>query len=155
MTITVSHTLLAYLLALKDYSASLSPKDRENLQAFSREFRLYPNELENYIEPLLRDKIAENDQLNQLFQTYQKKLSQHTDIPSNLLPDSANFNQLKQPLNSDLMSKSSIPNIPDDTTPEGQAEILNNSVILISQSEQPEKSANQLDWVNKLKQWLG
>lgn len=158
MSVTINHTLLAYLLALKDQSVALSTSDKENLQEFAKEFRSsHPDELESDIEPLLKETIAENGQLNQLFQTYHQKLSLLTEIPPNLLPNFDSLNQLEQQLNnqSSQLAKSDIPDIPDDTTPEGQAAILNNSVILISESEEPEKSTEQLQWIDKLKQWLG
>ncbi|HAC66106.1 MAG TPA: hypothetical protein DCF68_21875 [Cyanothece sp. UBA12306] len=156
MTVTSKYILLAYLLSLRDYSESLTPKDKENLNEFAKEFRAYPQEWESHVEPFLMAKIAENPQLNQLFTTYKDKLNQSDKIPLDLLPNLDSFYQLEKTLNSNPLqqARSEIPNLPDDTTPEGQAELLNNFAILISESEQPENTANQLTWLDKLKQWL-
>ena len=153
---TFNHTLLAYLLSLRDYGQSLTPQDKQNLHTFAKEFRLYPDEIE-YVERFLVKKIAENPQLNQLFQSYQNKLDHSDDIPPKLLPKLENLNQLAINLqnNSCGIAKGEIPLVENDTIPEGQELILHNSVILISESEEPNKLTDKLTWIDKVKQWLG
>ncbi len=154
---TFNHTLLAYLLSLRDYSQSLTSKDKQNLDKFAKEFRLYPDDIESHIEPLLMEKIAENTQLNQLFQTYKNKLDNSGEIPSDFLPKLGNLLELETSFKNNFVriSKGDIPDIEDDTTPKGQELILHNSVILISESEEPEKVTDNLTWIDELKKWLG
>ena len=73
-----------------------------------------------------------------------------------MLPKLNNFYELEKSLKSESnkKSKTKLTNIPDDTTPEGQAKILNNFAIIISKSEEPENVTNTLTWIDKLKQWL-
>lgn len=158
---TFNRTFLAYFLSLRDYSHSLTSQDRENFLKFAEQCDIYRKQLESsqiqtVLIELLKEKISENSELNQLFQTYETKLNQSGEIPSDLLPKLNNFYELEKSLKSesDKDSKSKIPNLPDDTTPEGQAEILNNFAIIISKSEEPENVTNTLTWIDKLKQWL-
>lgn len=161
MTLTFNNTLLAYLLSLRDYSQSLTPEEKKNFQEFAKQFRTYTDRLEySEIETFLRDslieKIAGNTQLNQLFKTYQNKLANSEEIPSEILPKLENLIQLETSLQNNFIRirKGEIPDLEDDTTPEGQELILHNAVILISESQQPENIPEQLSWIDKLKQWL-
>lgn len=157
---TFNHTLLAYLLSLKDYGQFLTSKDKQNLHTFANEFSLYPDDIE-YVERFLVEKIAENPQLNQLFQNYQNKLDNSDDIPRNLLPKLENLSHLIKTLQkkSVAIPKGEIPDVEDDATPEGQERIIHNSVIviseLISESDEPKKVTDKLTWIDKMKQWLG
>ena len=162
MTPTLNHTLLAYILSLRDYSQTLTIKEQENFQEFAKQFRTYTDrledsEIETFLSESLEVNIAENSQLNHLFKTYKNKLDNLEEIPLELLPKIENLNQLETRFsnNSFAISKGEIPDIEDDTTPEGQELILHNSVIIILESNEPEKVTDDLKWIDKLKQWLG
>ncbi|MGK7957224.1 MAG: hypothetical protein AB4063_18545 [Crocosphaera sp.] len=154
---TFDHTLLAYLLSLRDYAQSLTSKDKQNLDKFAKEFRLYPDDIENHIEPFLVAKIAENPQLKQLFTTYQNKLDSSGDIPFKLLPKLDNLIQLINRLNSKLsiLPRCKIPYPLPVPTPIDQHIILENMAIVISESPEPEETSDGLQWMEPLKQWLG
>lgn len=160
-TLTFNHTLLAYFLSLSDYPQSLLSPDQENLQAFATQCNTYKNRLQESeaqaaLIKMLTEKIAENPQLNQLFETYKNQLSLLGEIPDELLPTWNDVYELETSLKGEKAteSRSGDPNIKDDKTPEGQAKLLNNFAILLLESKEPEKVTKNLKWIDKLKEWL-
>ena len=71
----VNHTILAFLLALKDFSTHLSVTEKQNLQDVGKQLRYQPRACQTHIEPLLLQIVQANNQLNNSYQFYKDKLN--------------------------------------------------------------------------------
>ncbi len=145
----VNHTILAFLLALKDFSTHLSVTEKQNLQDVGKQLRYQPRAWQTDIEPLLLQTVQANNQLNNSYQFYKDKLNKFETVPPELLPTNQQINDLLTE-NSGLIEKG----FDSDSLPTGYEQQLNNVMILVSQADNPEELVKKLSFLGKLKQLL-
>ncbi len=149
METKVNITILAYLLALQDFSGTLSDQEQENLKTVAKELETQPRAWESYIEPSLIKIIQSNSQLHESYQFYKKKLEQVPGIPLDLLPKNDEIAQLRTN-QSILVARG----FSDDSSATGYEQQLNNAVIVVSQNDNPTEAVKQLSFLGKVKQHL-
>lgn len=150
METKINHTILAYLLALQDFSDTLSTEEKDSFKTVAKELNTQPIAWASYIEPFLIKTIQGNSQLHQSYQLYKEKLDRLGEIPLDLLPKAAEINQL-------ITEKSSFVNrgFKSTETAVGYEQQLNNVVIVVNQADKPEEAVKQLGFLDKVKQLLG
>jgi hypothetical protein len=150
MEATISHTILAYLLALRDLSDTLSDQEKERLKKVAQELDFQPKAWKSHIEPSLIQTIQGNTQLNKSYQLYKEKLDRLGEIPLDLLPKTSEINQLITK-ESSLVSRG----FKSTEIAAGYEQQLNNVVIVVNQTNKPEEAVKQLGFLDKVKQLLG
>lgn len=150
MTTQINTTTLAFLLAFQELDTPLSAEEKNTLEEIADQLDAQPKAWESFTQPLLLKMIADNDSLNQRYQTYKSKLESLENIPSEFLPTATEIEQIRtgEPLAATKGFKS-------QSEATGYNRQLNNAVIVISRSEQPEETVKKLSFVEKLKQLLG
>jgi hypothetical protein len=149
METKVNTTILAYLLALQDFSGLLSEQEQENLKTVAKDLEIQPKAWESYIEPSLIKTIQSNSQLHESYQFYKEKLEQLQEIPLDLLPKNNEIEQL-QTNQSTLLDRGLL----DLSSAVGYEQQLNNAVIVVSQNDDPTAAVKQLGFLSKMKQYL-
>ena len=127
MEATISHTILAYLLALRDFAATLSDQEKDSFKKVAKDLNIQPKAWKSHIEPSLIQTIQGNPQLHQSYQSYKEKLDRLGNIPFDLLPKAGEINQLF-PNQSSFVIKGFIP----DSSASGYEQQLNNVVIVVN-----------------------
>lgn len=150
MTTQINTTSLAFLLALQELDTPLSQEEKGTLKEIADQLDARPEAWESFTEPLLLRMITDNELLNQRYQTYKSKLDSLEMIPSELLPT---VTEIEQAQSDETLA------VPRGFKPQSEAtgynQQLNNAVIVISRSEQPEATAKKLSFTEKIKQVLG
>jgi hypothetical protein len=146
--VTNNNTIIAYLLALRDFSDSLSDREKESLKTIAKALNIQPKAWKSDIEPDLIQTIAGNPQLNQYYQSYKEKLNRLGSIPIDLLPDSTELDRFK-PNGFSFATKGFF-----GTEPVGYEQQLNNVVIVVNQTDKPEETVKQLGFLDKVRQLL-
>jgi hypothetical protein len=149
MDVTISHTILAYLLALRDLSDHLSDREKENLKKVAKDLDLNPKAWQSHLEPDLIQIIQGNSQLDRSYQFYKEKLAQSGEIPLDLLPKATEIEWLRTD-SSPLAVRGMIPN----SSASGYEQQLNNVVIVINLADKPEETVKKLTFLNQVKQFL-
>lgn len=152
MARTNSNTVLAYLLALQDFSETsdvLSDPEKENLKKVAKDLSIQRNILKSNIEPSLIKNIESNPRLHQSFQYYKEQLNKLEQIPDELLPQYAEVNSLVT-----NQSKFATKGFDDNSLPTGVDQQIENALIVVGQSETPEETVKKLSSIGKLKQFL-
>ena len=149
MEATISHTILAYLLALRDFSDILSDQEKESLKKVAKDLKLQPKAWKSDTEPSLIQTIQGNFQLHQSYQLYKEKLDKLGEIPLDLLPKAEEISQLITDI-SPFVDKGFISNL----SASGYEQQLNNIVIVVNQTDKPEEAVKKLGFLDKLKQLL-
>ncbi|NEQ83949.1 MAG: hypothetical protein F6K26_28330 [Moorea sp. SIO2I5] len=142
-------TLLAFLLALSDLDTPLTETENKMLAEIGDQLNGHSDEWESHTKPELLKMLAANPELNEHYQTYSSQLNTKVDIPLELLPTTAEIQPVNTP-SSTLISKG----IKPKSSPTGYDQQINNIVIVVSRTEQPEAAVKQLP-LEKLKQFLG
>ncbi len=154
MATSFNHTILAYLLALKDFPNPLDETERSKLKKVWKQYKIQPKAWDDYIEPDLIQIIQGNSLLNQFYQQYKNALDNLGEIPDDLLPTRDEINQLTKD-EATVVHKG----LPEDDnldalSPSGYEEQINNVVIAVNQNEKPEEAVKQLGFLDKVKQLL-
>jgi hypothetical protein len=149
METKVNHTKLAYLLALQDFSTTLSDREQQNLKEIAKELKIQPEAWSGYIEPLLLAIVQGNPQLSRAYESYKEKLDRLGEIPSDLLPKAWELNQLVT-----NQSSATIKGFPPIEAASGYEQQLNNVVIVVNQADKPEEAVKNLGFLDKVKQLL-
>lgn len=167
MTTQIDTTTLAFLLALEELDTPLSQEEKKALAEIADQLDAQPKAWESFTKPLLLRTIASNASLNQRYQTYKSKLDSLETIPSELLPTGTEVEQLKsgetlettRGFEPQSEATDYYPLIVRGFKPQSEAtgynQQINNAVIAISRSEQPEATVKKLSFTEKLKQFLG
>ena len=150
MEVTFSNTILAYLLALRDFADTLSDQEKESLKKVAKDLNIQPKAWKSHIEPSLIQAIQGNPQLHQSYQLYKEKLDRVEEIPFDLLPKAGEIERLF-PNQSSFIIKGFIP----DSSASGYEQQLNNVVIVVNHADKPEEAVKQLNFLDRLKQLLG
>lgn len=150
MTTQINTTSLAFLLALQELDTPLSQEEKGTLKEIADQLDAQPKAWESFTKPLLLRMIADNESLNQRYQTYKSKLDSLETIPSELLPTGTEIEQV-----SSGETLAVARGFKPQSEATGYNQQLNNAVIVISRSEQPEATAKKLSFTEKVKQFLG
>ena len=142
-------TLLAFLLALTDLDTPLSQAETKTIKEIGDQLDAQPLAWERYTKPKLLEIIAGNPELNQGYQTYYNQLDTTVDLPPDYLPTTAEIQPVNKPSSSWIMRGHK-----PKSSPTGYDQQINNIVIVVSRSEEPEAAVKQLP-LEKLKQFLG
>jgi len=139
-----------FLLALQELDVPLSQEEKNTLKEIADQLYLQPKAWESFTEPLLIKMITSNPELNQYYHLYKSKLDCLANIPSELLPTASEIAELESS-GTGAISKGFKP----QTEATGYNQQINNTVIVISRSQQPEETVKKLRFLEKLKQRLG
>jgi len=150
MNTPINTTILAFLLALQELDTSLSQSEKKTLAEIADQLDVRPEAWESFTQPLLLNMIADNESLNQRYHVYKSKLDSLESIPSEFLPTVTEIEQLK-PGQALTIYRGFKP----QSEATGYNQQINNAVIVISRSEQPEATVKKLSFTEKLKQRLG
>lgn len=149
MEVTISHTILAYLLALRDFSDVLSSLEQESLKTVAKDLSIQPKAWKSHIEPALLQTIQGNSQLNQSYQFYKEKLDRLGEIPLNLLPQAAEIDRLITDSSAFMVR-----GFQGTEAASGYEQQLNNVVIVVNQANNPAETVKQLSFLDQVKQFL-
>lgn len=150
MNSQINTTTLAFLLALQELDTPLKEKEKGTLKEIADQLDARPEAWESFTEPLLLRMITDNESLNQRYQTYKSKLDSLETIPSELLPT---VTEIEQAQSGETLAVTRGFKPQSEAT--GYNQQLNNAVIVISRSEQPEATARKLSFTEKVKQFIG
>lgn len=143
---TKNNTQLAFLLALSDLETPLSDSEKQTLNKIGTQLDLQPLAWTDYTEPMLLQMIKSNPQLNQYYTQYKSRLNKLTEI-SQLLSGIESEIESQTPVNLTVREKGFKPT--GNAT--GYETQINNIVLVISRSEQPETAVKQLSYLDKFK----
>ena len=142
------NTFLSFLLALNEFSDSLTFQEQDTLKEVGKQLNTQPKAWEKYIQPLFLKTIESNPKLNKFYQIYKKKLDT-VDIPVDLLPKDNEINQLI-PATSNLQSRGFRSNAPATD----YQQQLNNIVTVVCESDKSEDVVKKINSLDKLKQFI-
>ncbi|ELS05549.1 hypothetical protein Xen7305DRAFT_00052960 [Xenococcus sp. PCC 7305] len=151
-TTSSNQNILSFILALSDFSESLTVEEQKTLKNVGKQFAILPEAWEEDIQPQLLKTIANNPQLNKSYQFYKKQLATK-DIPEELLLSCLPSNQEISKLSSKTSNvqargfKSSAPAT-------GFQQQLNNVVIVVCESDKSEDVVKKISSFDKLKQFI-
>jgi hypothetical protein len=149
MEVTNSNTILAYLLALRDFSDVLSTSEKEKLQTVAKDLSIQPKAWTSHLEADLIQTIQGNPQLFQFYQSYKEKLDRTGEIPLDLLL-TTELNDRASVDASPLIAKGIIP----ASTPTGYEQQLNNVVIVVNQADRPDQKIQEYTFLDRVKEFL-
>lgn len=148
MNIKIDNTKMAFLLAFQDLENSLSELEKQQLKEVAKQLDTQPKAWENYTKPLLLEIIADNPDLNHLYESYKTRLENVEEIPQNLLPTEAETNELI--VRNYVMTKGYKPK----SEAKGYESQINNIVIVVGSSETPEETVKKATFLEKIKEFI-
>ena len=148
MNIKIDNTKMAFLLAFQDLKSSLSELEKQQLKEVAKQLNTQPKAWENYIKKILLEIIADNPDLNHLYQSYKTRLENVEEIPQNLLPTEAETNELI--VRDPVMTKGYKPK----SEAKGYESQINNIVIVVGSSETPEETVKKATFLEKVKEFI-
>ncbi|WP_445631922.1 hypothetical protein [Nostoc sp. DSM 114167] len=149
MNIKPDNTIIAFLLAFQDLKTALGEQHKQNLKDVVKQLETQPKAWKVYIKERLLEIITANHELNQSYQFYQSQLDNVEEIPQSLFPTEAEISRLNT-LEKTPMTKGFKPKY-EATGYESQ---LNNVVVIVGSSSQPEETVKQATFLEKWKQFL-
>jgi hypothetical protein len=149
MNSQINTTTLAFLLALQELDTPLNEQEKNTLAEIADQLDVQPKAWESFTQPLLLKMIGDNESLNQRYQTYKSKLDSLETIPSELLPTVTEIEQIKS---SETLAATRGFQPQSEAT--GYNQQINNVVIVVSRSEQPEEAVKKLSLKEKFKHLL-
>jgi hypothetical protein len=147
--VTNSNTILAYLLALRDFPGTLSDVERAKLKTVARDLDIQPKAWKTNLEQDLLQTIHGNPQLAQSYQSYQEQLDRAGESLLDLLPEIEKIEQISVD-SSPLVVKGIIP----ETAATGYEQQLNNVVIVVNQADRPEEKIQEYAFLDRVKELL-
>jgi hypothetical protein len=147
--VTNSNTILAYLLALRDFSGTLSDVERSKLKTVARDLDIQPKAWKTNLEQDLLETISGNPQLAQSYRSYQERLDRMGESLLDLLPETEKIEQISVD-SSPLVVKGIIP----ETAATGYEQQLNNVVIVVNQADRPEEKIQEYTFLDRVKELL-
>ncbi|MFN6477018.1 hypothetical protein [Nostoc sp. DedQUE07] len=149
MNTKADNTIIAFLLAFQDLKTALGEQEKQNLKEVAKQLDTQPKAWEDYIKGRLLKIITPNPDLNQSYQLYKSQLDNIEEIPDDLFPTEAEISRLntieKSPINRGFKPK-------DEAT--GYESQLNNIVVIVGNSSEPEETVKQVKFLEKWKQFL-
>jgi hypothetical protein len=149
MNTNIDNTIMAFLLAFQDLKTSLSAQDKHNLKEVAKQLDTQPQAWKSHTKKLLLEIITTNADLNQSYHFYKSQLDNLKEIPDALLPTEAELIRL------DALDKTSITRgFKPNSQPTGYESQLNNVVVIVGGSEQPEETVKQATFLETWKKFL-
>jgi hypothetical protein len=149
VNVTNSNTILAYLLALRDFSDVLSDVEKEKLKTVARDLDIQPKAWKSDLESALIQIVSGNDRLSQSYQSYKEKLDRSGAIPGDLLSEMEKIDRASLE-SSPLIVKGIVP----ESAATGYEQQLNNVVIVVNQADRPEEKIQQYTFLDRVKEFL-
>ncbi|MGF2036144.1 MAG: hypothetical protein RMZ43_012645 [Nostoc sp. CmiVER01] len=149
MNTKADNTIIAFLLAFQDLKTALGEQEKQNLKEVAKQLDTQPKAWEDYIKGRLLEIITPNPDLNKSYQFYKSQLDNLEKIPDDLLPSEAEINRLNT-LEKSLITRGFKPK--NEAT--GYENQLNNVVVIVGSSSQPEETVKQATFLEKWKQFL-
>lgn len=149
MNTNTDTTIIAFLLAFLDLNTALSTQEKQILQELAKQLDTQPKAWDIYIKKRLLELVSANSELNESYKFYQSQLENLAEIPPNLLPNEAEISGLNS-ANKVLETKGFKPK--SEAT--DYAIQLNNVVVIVGTSEEPEATVKQVTFLEKLKEYL-
>ncbi len=149
MEVTNGNTILAYLLALRDFSDVLSDSEKEKLQTVAKDLNIQPKAWTSHLEADLIQTIQGNSQLFQFYRSYKEQLDRSGAIPIDLLLTTEK-NERSSVDASPLIAKGMTPVTPAT----GYEQQLNNVVIAVNQADRPEQKIQEYTFLDRVKEFL-
>ena len=149
MNSQINTTTLAFLLALQELEMPLNEEEKKTLKEIADQLDVQPKAWESFTQPLLLKMIGGNELLNQRYQVYKLKLDSLETIPTELLPTVTEIEQIKS---GEMLATTKGFKSQSEAT--GYNQQINNAVIVISRSKQPEETVKKLSFTEKIKQFL-
>ncbi len=145
----INTTTLAFLLALQELDTPLSQEEKNTLAEIADQLDVQPKAWDSHTQPLLLKIIADNESLNHHYQAYKSKLDSLETIPNELFPTDTEIEQIRsgEPL---AVTRGFKP----QSEATGYNQQINNVVIVVSRSEQPEEAVKKLSLKEKFKHLL-
>ncbi len=144
------NTRLAFLLALSDLETPLNEEEKETLANIAQQLDIQPLAWTDYTEPMLLKMIQSNPKLNEQYNQYKTKLDELPETSQILSGIDQEIQALMvkdDPMRARGFKPSSKP-----TEYDGQ---INNLVVVVSRSQEPETAVKTVSCLDKLKQSLG
>jgi hypothetical protein len=149
MEVTNDNTIIAYLLALRDFSGILSDAEKEKLRSVAKDLDIQPKAWKSNLETDLIQTIQSNLQLSRSYQSYKEQLDRLGAIPIDLLLTTEK-NERSSVDTSPLIAKGMTPVTPAT----GYEQQLNNVVIVVNQSDRPEQKIQEYTFLDRVKEFL-
>jgi hypothetical protein len=149
MNVTNDNTIIAYLLALRDFSGVLSDVEKEKLKSVAKDLDIQPKAWKSDLETDLIQTIQGNLQLFQSYQSYKEQLDRSGAIPIDLLLTTEK-NQQSSVEASPVTAKGMTP----VTAATGYEQQLNNVVIVVNQADRPEQKIQEYTFLDRVKEFL-
>ncbi len=146
----INKILLSLVLAFRDLESSLTKEEESAIAKTAQQLSVTPQVWETKIEPNLLATISKNSSLSKLFQSYKSQIDRiDGEIPDDLLPTSADLESIE---NTPQMARSRAPlqvNQKDIKSKE-----ITNMAIKVMASDSPTKTANKINSLQRIKQFL-
>ena len=150
MNTEIYKTRLAFLLALSELETPLNEQEKQTLNDIATQLDMQPLAWQDFTEPILLKMIESNPQLNQHYVEYKSQLGNLPEIAEILSETEQELAPLMT-MNTTARARGFKPTA-NPTGYEGQ---INNVVIVVSRSKQPETAVKKLSSLDKLKHILG
>ncbi len=152
MNTQMYNTRLAFLLALSDLKIPLNESEKQTLTDIANQLDIQPLAWTDYTEPMLLKMIESNQQLKQQYTQYKTQLDQFPETSQIL-------SGIDQELQSLMVTDNTVRTRgfkPKPTINTSDYDFqINNLVVVISRSDEPETTAKTVSCLDKLKQMLG
>ncbi len=153
MNSQINTTTLAFLLALQELDKPLTEEEKDTLAEIGDQLDVQPKAWDSFTEPLLLKMIGDNESLNQRYQAYKSKLDSLGTLDKILTKLLSTVTEIEQIRSGEALAVTRGFKPQSEAT--GYNQQINNAVIVVSRSEQPEEMAKKLSFTEKLKQRLG
>ncbi|MDJ0581919.1 hypothetical protein [Crocosphaera sp.] len=150
MNAQIYNTRLAFLLALSDLKTPLNEEEKETLANIAQQLDIQPLAWKDYTEPMLLKMIQSNPQLSEQYNQYKTKLEtlpETSQILSGIDQEIQALILRDDPMRAKGFKPSSKPTEYDSQ--------INNLVVVVSRSQEPENAVKTVSCLDKLKQTLG
>ena len=152
MNTQMYNTKLAFLLALSDLEIPLNKQEKETLADVAKQLDIQPLAWIEYTEPMLLQMIESNQQLKQRYNQYKTQLDQFPETSQIL-------SEIDQELQSLMVTDDTVRTRgfkpKPITNPSDYDCQINNLVVVVSLSDEPETTAKTVSCLDKLKHSLG
>lgn len=150
MTVNIHNSKLAFILALSDVRNPLNESEKNILIEMGKQLDLKPLLWSDKMEKILIEMIQSNPELNQYYTQYKSQLD-------NLPEISGNLSEIDQELQALMVKDNTV--ITKGFKPTGKPNDydyqINNLVVVVSRSKEPETMVKKVSSLDKLKHILG
>ena len=149
-TDNINTNLLSLVLALQDLEEALTEKEAAAIAKAAKQLSVKPEAWSKKIKPNLLATIEKNSSLSKQFQFYQSQLERiDGEITDDLLPTAADLEPIEK---TPQMAKSRAPLQVSGKDTKGRE--ITNMALEIMVSNSPKETANKINYLEKIKQFL-